>query len=187
MVLFSAFRGIEDSSFAISARIAADLYLHSTQQLAHILSLHRRAYDPAWGCCGLLYYAFWCISALLDGFEYRHDAALSSFFHDAVVILMGLSQAIKLGRGMLRVIAERVKVLGRDKLLSETRQLLAEFEENIWMSDDYGKYNSMLPEFSLASRGLLAKRSIRTFQLSSLLKSLSIAAPKEQRHCSGNS
>lgn len=167
MALFGPFRALNGPSFAIQKRRASEMYLAASVSLGNLLQLHQISYGSFCGPSGIIQYASWCVSALLD--YIMEQPELQSLIHDATMLLLNFSFRLKLGAGLLRVTHERMAALPSGAVLQETMDLLDEFKDRYWKNEYEETYNSLVPEFALASRELLRTKNLKPFQLRQML------------------
>ena len=167
LALFGPFRALDGPAFANEKRVANEMFLKASISLGNLLHLHQASYGSFCGPSGIIHYASWCVSALLD--YTAGEPKLQGLVHEATVLLMNFSFRLKLGKGLLRVTRERMSKLPKGVVLPETLVLLEDFERKYWKSEYERTTNSSVPEFALASRELLQRSNIKPFQLTQLL------------------
>ena len=177
MALYGAFRNLPDPKFNPQAVEADERYIQAAEQLAQLISRYRQAYGSSYYSCGLVVFYSWCLSALLGAVQQHDRPSLATLLHQTVVGAIDLAGLWRLGRGIIRVFAERVKGLPPDSLPVETRRLFQEFEVRVWRDEERCMFNSMWrmwPGYSGATRELIRTGAITAEQLSEVLDALSL-------------
>lgn len=172
MALTGAFRAIEDRYFAVKAGQANDIYIEHTKALGNLLHLHYRSFGSSYGCSGFIYYLNWAISGMIDTVEC--NPSIARLLHNTLIHMVNVALRVRLGKGQLRVLAERVKTLPAGLLLPATNKLLHDYERNIWQPNEYLQFSSIWPEFSPTLKILLHKQETKEHQLTELLHRLSL-------------
>ncbi|KAF2758893.1 hypothetical protein EJ05DRAFT_509783 [Pseudovirgaria hyperparasitica] len=147
------------------------VYLKAATNFGTLISRHRRSYGSKRGCPGLLYFACVCLSALLSLVIEHKD--LANLIHEVLLVAVNLSHRVKIGRGMLRVMAEQVEAFPPETVKPETSALFRDVKVNIWKPGDHQSYSSAWQEFSGGMSGLTSNQDMKVHELTSLLEALS--------------